>query len=145
MVRSLFCAKSGRPTSPKNKVSPEKMAWGGLARHATIRGAFHRVSWGVEHFNFHGAHLEAFPVCSDVRLEPRVGVGAKHNGGASFLSQGHVTGHEVRMEVRFKHVFDAGAAALGQVEVGLHFRRGSMMAISPWLSMQYAPWARQPV
>ena len=78
-------------------------------------------------------------------VEPWVGVGAKHNGGACLLGQGHVTGHEVRMEVRFKDVFDAGAAALRQVEVGLHLRRGSMMAISPWLSMQYAPWARQPV
>ena len=126
-------------------MSPEK--WRGLALLVPqqVRGAFHGVARGVEHFNFHGAHLEAFPVCSDVRLEPRVGVGAKHNGGTSFLGQGHVTGHEVCMEVCFKHVFDAGAAALGQVEVGLHLARGSMMAISPWLSMQYAPWARQPV
>ena len=32
--------------------------------------------------------------------------------------------HESRAEVRFKDVFDAGAAALSQIEVGLHFTKG---------------------
>ena len=46
-----------------------------------------------------------------------------------------MTRYKVGVEMGFEDVFDAGLVLLSLVDIGLHFRGGSMIAASPSLSM----------
>ena len=112
--------RSGRPTSPINRVSPVNTArlWPSSSI-SKMRNAVGRVAGGIHGVQLHGAQGNAVAV-----VEGFVRVVGPHqlaavDGGAGFLGNFQVRRHEVGVRMGLDNGYDGGVVLVGEVVVGL--------------------------